>query len=204
MGGNETFNLNSEILRTYRSIDRNIKRIQRATSLSCPKGCGLCCKTQKIEATILEMLPLAEAIFENKEEETILLRSENLIEENDFSCALFSQDANIPVNGHCTYYYFRPLLCRLFGFAARKNRYGDLEFCTCRHIKESYPENVRRVGIGISAGMNIPVYQESFMRIAALNPGIGFKRLPINIAIKEALEYIYWRRPKRFKMAKAS
>jgi hypothetical protein len=52
--------------------------------------------------------------------------------------------------------------------------------------------------------MNIPVYQESFMRIAVLNPGIGFKRLPINIAIKEALEYIYWRRPKKFKIAKAS
>jgi hypothetical protein len=102
LGGNETFNLNSEILRIYRSIDRNSKRIQRAASLSCPKGCGLCCKTQKIEATILEMLPLAEAIFENKEEETILLRVENLIEQNDFSCALFSLDADIPGNGKCT------------------------------------------------------------------------------------------------------
>lgn len=204
MGGNETYNLNSEILRIYRSIDRNSKRIQRATSLSCPKGCGLCCKTQKIEATILEMLPLAEAVFENKEEEIILLRVETLIEQNDFSCALFLQDANIPGNGNCTYYYFRPLLCRLFGFAARKNRHGDLEFSTCRHIKKYSPEAVRRAVIGVSAGMNIPVYQESFMRIAVLNPGIGFKRLPINIAIKEALEYIYWRRPKRFKIAKAS
>ena len=95
-------------------------------------------------------------------------------------------------------------MCRLYGFAARRNRHGDLEFCTYRYINESYPEAVRRAVIGVSAGMNIPVYQESFMQITALNPGIGFKRLPFNIAIKEALEYIYWRRPKRFKMAKAS
>lgn len=194
----------SEISRIYRSIDRKIIRFQHAASLTCPEGCGACCDTQHIEATLLETLPLAEAVFNDGMEEAIIIAIENKISQKDFSCVLYHPDMEHAGNGRCTYYQVRPLICRLFGFAARKNRQGEKEFSTCKRIRELSPEGIRRGEIGISAGLRIPVFQESFMRIASLNPAIGFKPLPINIAIKEAIEYLYWRRPGKEKMAKAS
>jgi len=194
----------SEIVRIYRGIDRKITRLQHAASISCPEGCGACCETPHIEATILETLPLAEAVFDCGEEDGVLRLVEEKLSRNDFTCALFLPEENISGNGRCSYYTSRPLLCRLFGFAARRNRLNELEFCTCRRIKEIAPDSVNRSQIGVSAGLRVPVFQESFMRIAALNPAIGFQRRPINLAIKEAIEYSYWRRPGKGKMAKAS
>ena len=199
----ETDKLSRDVSRIYRSIDRKTDRLQRATSLYCPEGCGTCCKTTNIEATLLETLPLAEAIFNREEEASVLRAIEERISRDDFSCVLFGRPA-APPNGWCGYYPFRPLLCRLFGFAARKNRCDELDFCTCGRLKETAPDGVRRAELSISMGLRIPVYQESFMRIAAMNPAIGFKRYPINLAIKEALEYLYWRRPRRVRMSKAS
>ncbi len=193
-----------ELSRIYRGIDRKTLRLQHAASLNCPEGCGACCETQHIEATLLETLPVAEAIFDNGEEETILLAVEEKLSRNDFSCALFRASPSQPGHGSCSYYSSRPLLCRLFGYAARRNRHGDLEFSTCRRIREASPDAVQRAQIGVSAGLTVPVFQESFMRIASMNPAIGFKRRPINYAIKEAIEYLYWRKPGKEKMAKAS
>ena len=163
----------------------------------------MCCKTQSIEATLLETLPLAEAIFNNGEEDLILQTVEEQLLKDDFSCILFRFLGNT-LNGFCTYYPYRPLLCRLFGFAARRNRLDELDFCTCKHLRGISPDSVRRAEFSVSMGLRIPIYQESFMRIAAMNPTIGFLRRPINLAIKEALEYLYWRRPGKVMMAKAS
>ena len=203
MSISETDKLLREVSRIYRGIDRKTDRLQRAASLFCPEKCGICCNTQNIETTLLETLPLAEAIFNRKEEELILQAIEERLSRNDFRCVLFGPSEK-PLYGFCTYYPFRPLLCRLFGFAVRKNRHDGFDFCACRHLKESAPDSVKRAELSISMGLRIPVYQESFMRIAALNPSIGIQRRPINLAIKEALEYLYWRRPQRIMMAKAS
>jgi len=199
----ELHTLTSEISRIYRSIDRKITRLQHAATIACQEGCGACCESPHIEATVLETLPLAEAVFNFEEEEYIIGLVEEKISLNDPSCALFHPELDKPGNGRCSYYAFRPLLCRLFGFAARRNRKGDLEFSTCRRIKGTSPDSVERAHIGVSAGLRVPVFQESFMRIAAMNPAIGFQRHPINFAIKEAIEYLYWRRPGKEKMAKA-
>ncbi|MBN1930051.1 MAG: hypothetical protein JW786_00395 [Desulfobacterales bacterium] len=80
---------------------------------------------------------------------------------------------------------------------------GELEFSPCKRMTVASPDGVQRARIGVSAGLRVPVYQESFMRIAVLNPTIGFRRRPINLAIKEALEYLYRRQPRGFETAKA-
>lgn len=196
--------LTSEISRIYRAIDRKITRLQHAATIACPEGCGACCQTLHIEATVLESLPLAEAVFEYEAEDHVLQLLEEKLSRNDPTCALFIPGMENPGSGRCSFYAFRPLLCRLFGFASRKNRHGDLEFSTCRRIRETFPESVQRAQIGVSSGLRVPVFQDSFMRIAAMNPAIGFHQRPINLAIKEAIEYIYWRRPGKEKMAKAS
>jgi uncharacterized protein len=190
----ETRALIASISEVFNQIDREIDYLQNATALSCPPGCGTCCTTQQIEATVLESLPLAEAIFDNGEAEMVLDAVELRLSENDFSCVLYRPDPDHPENGRCAHYSPRPLVCRLFGFAARRNRLGDLELCTCKHISGSIPDIVLKAQDSVSKGCPIPVYQDSFMRIASLNPAIGFKRLPINTAIKQAVEYLFWRR----------
>jgi hypothetical protein len=57
--------------------------------------------------------------------------------------------------------------------------------------------------MALSAGIKVPIYQEAFMRIASLHPGMGYRRLPINQALKEALEYLYWIKPKGWGWKKA-
>ena len=128
-------------------------------------------------------------------------KSEN---RGDLVCVLYRPDRGIPGNGRCRYYKFRPLSCRLFGFATRRNKFGDIELCTCTIIKERTPEAVHRAGTRISEGLDVAVYQDSFMRLASIDPSKGYRRLPINLTLKEALEYLYWTRLTDLRDSKAA
>jgi len=35
---------------------------------------------------------------------------------------------------HCTVYETRPLVCRVFGFAGDRDKWGHLRFAPCRHM----------------------------------------------------------------------
>ncbi len=190
---NRARDLSSEVLRIYREIDRKTACLQSASGLRCPSLCGACCDNPEVEATALETLPLAEEIYQRKEQEAVLVALEERRNQADFRCVLFRANPGFPVTGRCLYYKFRPLVCRLFGFALRRNKFGDLELSTCKIIKQRTPEAVHRAEIGISEGLDVPVYQDSFMRIASMDSGIGYRRLPINLALKEALERLYWK-----------
>jgi len=182
----------SKVLRIYQEIDQKTARLQVAFGLLCPPLCGACCDNPEVEATVLEILPLAEEVYRRKEEETVFSVLEEKRNQGDFRCMLYRPNPGFPGTGRCSYYEFRPLVCRLFGFAFRRNKFGNLEFSACKVMKERTPEAVHRAEIGISQGSDVPVYQESFMRIASMDSAIGYRRLPVNLALKEALERLYW------------
>lgn len=188
-----TRDLLSKVLRIYHEIDQKTARLQSAFGLRCPSLCGACCDNPKVEATVLEALPLAEEIYQRKEQEAVLVALEERRNQADFRCVLYRANPGVPGTGRCSYYEFRPLVCLLFGFACRRNKFGNLELSTCRIIKQRTPEAVLRAEAGISEGLDVPVYQDSFMRIASMDLGIGYRRLPINLALKEALERLYWK-----------
>ena len=106
--------------------------------------------------------------------------------------------------GRCGAYVHRPLLCRLFGFSSRRHKYDQIELSTCSTIREKFPEACARADIGIAAGMSFPVFQEAFMRVASLDASLGNRVFPINRAIREALEYLYWKKPLTRKYARVS
>jgi Fe-S-cluster containining protein len=155
-----------------------------------------------VEATVVEALPLAEELYRLGKETLIL----DTIDERDLRgdpvCVLYRSDPHTPGHGRCAYYDFRFLVCRLFGFSARRGKLGTLEFSTCRIIKEKYPDAVLVANRCMSAGAplsqvaEMPVYQDMFMRIAGIEPGTGFRNYPVNQAIKKALELFYWKRTK--------
>jgi len=111
-------------------------------------------------------------------------------------CAVVLPNSLHGGKGSCGYYEWRPLVCRLFGYAVQRNKWEAAELCTCRIIREKEPSSVRRAEIAIREGLGLPVYQEAFMQIASLDPATGYRMLSINRAIKEALEHIYWTRPR--------
>jgi len=188
-----TIDLSLKVLSTYQEIDQQTARLGLAFGLRCPSLCGACCDSPKVEATVLETLPLAEEIYRRKEEKALLIALEKKRNQDDFKCVLYRANPGFPGIGRCSYYGFRPLVCRLFGFAFRRNKLGNLEFSACKVMKERPPEAVHEVESGISETLDAPVYQESFMRIASLDPGIGYRCLPINGALREALERFCWK-----------
>ncbi len=188
-------NICSGVIEIYRDLDRKTACLQLATGLCCPPECGVCCKNLEVEATVLEALPAAEEIYRRREEEAVLCAIEKAEKRGDSVCVLYQPDPDIPRNGRCRYYEFRPLLCRLFGFASRRNKFGDIELCTCKIIKESNPEAVQRAEMAVSQGFGGPDYHDAFMRVGSVDPGKGYRRLSINLAFKGALQYLYWTRP---------
>jgi len=185
-----------EIMNIYFEIDRKISIFQLSTGLRCPPGCGSCCESKNVEATILECLPLADHIYRRKEAESVLASVDRKVIENDRRCVLFKLDERIAASGRCAYYGFRPLVCRLFGFAARRDKFGKQEICLCRVVKGNNHELIEKLPEAGDAMSNAPISHDSFMRIASLHPGLGFKLFPINIALKNALEYLYWKHPR--------
>jgi Fe-S-cluster containining protein len=194
----------SEVIEIYHDLDRKTAGLQLATGLCCPPECGVCCKNSEVEATVLEALPAADEIYRRREQEAVLCAIEKTEKRGDSVCVLYRPDPGILGNGRCGYYEFRPLLCRLFGFASRRNKFGDIELCTCTIIKERNPEAVRKAEMVISEGFDVSVYHDTFMRVASVDPGKGYRRLPINLALKEALQYLYWTRPTDLRDSKAA
>jgi Fe-S-cluster containining protein len=192
------------VMEIYREMDALALRFQNASGLRCLPGCGACCDTEEVEATVVEVIPLCWQILLNREEERYLSAIVQQEEVGTQRCVIFNSAPSPEHSGYCSLYEFRPLLCRLFGFAARRDKRGGPEFVSCKWLKEATPEAVKRAQIGVSSGLPVPIYQEAFMRVASVNPALGFRRLAINRAIKEGLGYLYWKRPMDKAKAKAA
>ena len=184
----------AEIRRIYQEIDQQIAFFQNTTDLHCLECCGSCCESLEVEATVTELLPLAEEIFQSSRQDSLAELIEQNEKKNNPACVLYRPDPLIPGNGRCGQYPLRPLVCRLFGFAGRYSKSQKPEFSTCKKIKAQDPEKVSAAQELIRAGLNMPIYQSSFIRLASLQPGLGFQRLPVNRALKRALEYCYWKK----------
>jgi Fe-S-cluster containining protein len=135
---------------------------------------------------MIELLPAAEELFSRGEAHQWLERvaSDGKTER----CVFYQPDLLIPGNGHCQLYVFRPSVCRLFGFAAMKDRSGKPELLTCRRQREEIPVLVKRAQEAISRGMAVPSFDYFFLQMVTLEPSLGRQRFPINRALQLALK----------------
>lgn len=192
------------IIEIYQSLDQQITNFSRITGIICSEGCGLCCQNPNVEATIPELLPLAREIYLLGQEDEILERLGFRMDQDYTACILYRPDQAVQGNGRCLYYQYRPLICRLFGFAARKNKYDQIEFMPCKEARKTDPRLVQRAEIAMANNIRPPLFQESALRVAGVMPCLGFKRYPINRAIWEALAYMQWHKPVKPKRRKAA
>src|SRR6187401_3288188 len=141
--------------RVFEELDQQISNFQSATTLHCKWGCGKCCFKPDIEATILEFLPFAFHLHQEGKAEEWLDKLNN----SDSSICHILNPTQASA-GLCSEYAHRGLICRLFGYSARTNKYGKKELVTCQIIKTeqstAYEQSVEK----IENGLEVPVMNQ--------------------------------------------
>jgi uncharacterized protein len=172
----------------FQKLDVEISEFKVHTKLSCMIGCGKCCNHPEIDASPLEFLPWAFHLFLNGEAEKVLMK---LNKETSVACfnykplSLLNGD-----NGKCSNYQHRGLICRLFGFGANTDKYGKLRLATCKIIKEGQAENYNKSTELINKGLPVPIFTDYYMNLAQIDFLLGNVIVPINKALKLAIEEV--------------
>ena len=168
----------------HQALDEDIQAFQSVTGLHCRFGCGRCCLKPDIEATPLEFLPLAVELYREGKAETWL----KSLAGSGPVCQVFNADQTGA--GKCTRYADRGMICRLFGYSARRNKYGAKEIITCTIIKDEQAGAYSAASEKVAEGMAVPLAADYYSRLRGIDPALGSVPLPINKAIARALETV--------------
>jgi len=169
-------------------LDREITAFKSETSLHCLTGCGKCCSKPDIDASPLEFLPWAFHLFLNGKAEETLLELDN---SSISTCHIYRPFALLEeYNGSCSNYRYRGLICRLFGYAASRDKYGKLRLATCKIIKEDQLEKFNNTEEAISKGLYVPIFTDYYMQLSQIDYRLATTMLPINQALKIAIEEV--------------
>lgn len=169
----------------FNTLDAEIASFQSWSTLGCKSGCGKCCFKPDIEATILEFLPFAHHLYQQNQAFEWLEK----IKSSDSSLCVILNPLQGGI-GMCSQYPYRGLICRLFGFSARTNKYGRKELITCQVIKAESATAFALAEEKIESGAPIPVMNQHYMRLHAIDFELTREFFPINEAIKRAIEVI--------------
>ena len=190
-----------DILVLYEDIDRQTLNFAKETGLCCKPGCGACCENPEIETTVAEVMPLAAHLWSQglaeKKLESIRSNPSKSV------CAFYEPvrpaksglnkrpgDPLTPGKGRCGAYLYRPGICRLFGFAARRDKHGQRVLVTCRIIKDTQPQNSSNAQKKLHEGLDAPLLSAHAFAVSNIDPVHGEKLCPINQAIRRALEKV--------------
>lgn len=176
--------MTTKVRALHQELDHAISDFQDASGLHCLFGCGKCCLKPDIEATPLEFLPLAVSLYrEGIAEEWI----DSVLTEGPV-CKVFNEEQGGA--GKCSRYADRGMICRLFGYSARKNKYGRKEILTCSIIKEEQAGSYNKASDAVNADLDIPLATDYYTRLSGIEPDLGSTLLPVNQAIHRALEVV--------------
>ena len=169
-------------------LENEITSFRSQTQLHCKTGCGQCCSKPNINASPLEFLPWAFYLFLNGKAEAIL---EELNTKTNTNCHLYqSLSTTDQTNGRCTDYKYRGLICRLFGYASNRDKYGQLRMATGKIITHGQQANFAAAEKAISKGLYVPVFTDYYTRLSQIDNRLATTLLPINEALKMAIEEV--------------
>ncbi|MFV0435921.1 MAG: hypothetical protein ACK5PS_00810 [Desulfopila sp.] len=179
--------LESLVLELYHEADRVVAAYRHRTALCCPVGCLQCCFSEKIEATVLEMVPVAFQLFRTNQAELVIKRLEKTAPSRQ--CILLRADLLATGGQGCSQYPHRALVCRLFGFAGNLDRHGVPRLARCRHMGPEQEAGSRNPD-SVDNENVMPLFQRFGVTLTAIHPGLGTVRRPINEALLEALSKV--------------
>ena len=181
----------SAVEEVFRELDEHLEKTTSLTGMKCHHLCSACCKKTDIEASPIEFIPLAAWLYETGQVDEFLTR----LDKSDVTgyCVLFSPDAWKEGKWGCQQYDKRGLICRLFGFGYRLNREGVPELVTCKILKDSCPSAVARARqTGIETPDEVPLFRNYSMQLYSIDPDLAINLMPINKAIRAAIEKLYF------------
>ncbi|HEY5510152.1 MAG TPA: YkgJ family cysteine cluster protein [Prolixibacteraceae bacterium] len=179
-----------EVERVFEELDNHLKETSQQSGLQCLDFCGICCRKIDIEASPLEFMPLAAWLYRNEKVNDFLVKLDN--PEHKW-CACFDPEASAKGEWGCKYYEHRGLICRLFGFGYRLNRENHPVLVTCKIMKTTKAAAVAKAA-ELAAGNpeEMPVFSNYFMKLLAIDPDLAVQQIPINDAIRTAIEKLYF------------
>ncbi|MCJ7771791.1 MAG: hypothetical protein MUP22_01515, partial [Desulfobacterales bacterium] len=77
------------VFKIYEKLDNQIENFSRISGLSCPEACCICCENPNVEATALELLPMAQEIYLFGKEGEILEALDSRMKQTDITCILY-------------------------------------------------------------------------------------------------------------------
>lgn len=163
----------------FREADKHVINFQYHANISCISGCNLCCIKPDIDATIIEFLPGAYNLLLSQEYENIL---DKINSKTDTMCVFHNP---LSTTAYCSHYQNRGLVCRLFGYSAKTTKTGDKSLVTCKLVKQLIEVN----GINDKLGY-APEMSNYYLKLYGIDPKLAVQYLPINQAIKNALEIV--------------
>ena len=170
-------------LALYQDADRASAALASATGLACPPGCGPCCARHDPHVTVADVEPLADAAVANG---SALATLDRALAAPAGPCVYY-EAGRLP--GGCTVYELRPILCRLFGFAAVRDKHGHAALAVCEVHTRTTPEVAARAAAHVAAGGEVALLAEYQARADGLAPDPSrTEQLPINVALAQALE----------------
>lgn len=165
-----------EVEALFDQLELQVSIFKNSSCLSCMPDCGDCCKKEDIEATVLEFLPAAYDLYLKGDYNTILDQIES---KNDNYCIFYNPFTE---NGLCSEYKNRGLICRLFGFSSRIDKKGNYSLVSCRKLKDKMYQ--------AESLKDAPELASWYMKLYGIDPYLSIKYLPVNIAIKKAIESV--------------
>lgn len=175
----------AEVSSLFSRLDAEIAAFQGWSALHCQRGCGKCCFKPDIEATILEFIPFALHLKKEKKAEDWLER----LKKSDASVCLILNPTQGGA-GMCSQYPHRGLICRLFGYSSRTNKYGQKEIITCQIIKTEQETSFRNAQEALNSGSTIPGMSDYYMQLRGIDFELTKEVYPINLAIRKAIETV--------------
>lgn len=174
--------LAGKINQEYHAMAIEFRAFQAKAELSCLAGCGKCCNNPDIEASPLEMLPMALDIFDRSTAEQVLEQIEN-----SSSCLFYYATSSDGAKGFCRSYAQRPSICRMFGAAGFSAKNGEVKLSVCKLIKENASEQYIQAQQQAHCA---PRMSDWSAKIRCLHPALGEKQYPLNLALKIMLQKI--------------
>lgn len=195
-----------EVKKIYRILDAEVLQFKKENCLKCLRFCSYCCEKADIGATVLEFLPLAHHLYNEHlcEEYLAKLKETETLPGYKHTCTLLTfPDKKINAEkinaGRCLTYKWRPLLCRLFGFAAVLDKNSRPELVTCANIKQKYNKNYEKTvqalakidtTNAIEKTYKIPIMKNYYMMLYGIDISLGQTYYPLNTALRMAIETV--------------
>ena len=167
----------------FDDLEQSFSSYQNRTGLTCKPGCGACCNNPQVEATVLELLPLALSLYDQGRAEQVLAELDRY---SGFACYHYARASLDGLDGSCSVYKHRPAICRMFGAAAVNGKHGD-RLSVCRVIKQ---ERAAAWQAAVIASDQAPRMTDGKERVRQIDFALGRQDLPINQALKQALEKV--------------